>query len=139
PSLAPLELLEVAPEARIEATAIFASLPFHVAERELEAVRATLPDATCKPREVRSPGPGNVLQIRIERALKGSGERVVELCSAYGERGKPAERVAREAIAEARELLAHDVPVGPHLADQLLLPLALSGGGSFRTLSPTDH
>jgi len=30
-------------------------------------------------------------------------------------------------------------PVGRHLADQLLLPLALAGGGSFRTLEPTQH
>jgi RNA 3'-terminal phosphate cyclase (ATP) len=29
--------------------------------------------------------------------------------------------------------------VGIHLADQLLVPMALAGGGSFRTLSPTAH
>ncbi|MBI5851813.1 MAG: RNA 3'-terminal phosphate cyclase, partial [Planctomycetes bacterium] len=27
----------------------------------------------------------------------------------------------------------------PHLADQLLLPMALAGGGSFRTTRPTTH
>ena len=31
------------------------------------------------------------------------------------------------------------MPVGRHLADQLVLPLALAGGGSFRTLPPTQH
>ena len=31
------------------------------------------------------------------------------------------------------------VPVGQHLADQLLAPLALAGGGSFRTLAPSGH
>ena len=30
--------------------------------------------------------------------------------------------------AEARAYLTHDVPVGEHLADQLLIPLALAGG-----------
>lgn len=30
-------------------------------------------------------------------------------------------------------------PVGPHLADQLLLPLVLAGGGSFVTMPPTEH
>lgn len=138
-ALTPIELLEVAPEARVEATAIFSSLPFHVAQRELDAVRAALPTASCRPREVRSPGPGNVLSIRIARALVGSDHEVVEICSAYGERRKPAERVAQDAIAEARELLVSDAPVGPHLADQLLLPLALAGGGAFRTLAPTEH
>lgn len=29
--------------------------------------------------------------------------------------------------------------VGPHLADQLLIPMALSGGGKFSTVGPTDH
>jgi RNA 3'-terminal phosphate cyclase (ATP) len=35
--------------------------------------------------------------------------------------------------------LAADVPVGEHLADQLLIPLALAGGGSFRTLPLSSH
>jgi RNA 3'-terminal phosphate cyclase (ATP) len=29
--------------------------------------------------------------------------------------------------------------VGEHLADQLLLPMALAGGGSFRTAPPSSH
>jgi RNA 3'-terminal phosphate cyclase (ATP) len=29
--------------------------------------------------------------------------------------------------------------VGEHLADQLLVPMALAGGGSFRTLPPSSH
>ncbi len=31
------------------------------------------------------------------------------------------------------------MPIDEHLADQLLIPLALSGGGRFRTLPPTLH
>jgi RNA 3'-terminal phosphate cyclase (ATP) len=31
------------------------------------------------------------------------------------------------------------VPVGIHLADQLLIPMAMAGGGTFRTLRPTRH
>jgi RNA 3'-terminal phosphate cyclase (ATP) len=31
------------------------------------------------------------------------------------------------------------VPVGKYLADQLLLPLALAGGGSYTTLKPSLH
>jgi RNA 3'-terminal phosphate cyclase (ATP) len=29
--------------------------------------------------------------------------------------------------------------VGQHLADQLLIPMVLAGGGSFRTLAPSGH
>ena len=47
--------------------------------------------------------------------------------------------MAREVVRAAREYLRSAVPVGPHLADQLLLPMALAGGGSFRTLAPTRH
>jgi RNA 3'-terminal phosphate cyclase (ATP) len=35
--------------------------------------------------------------------------------------------------------LASGGPVGEHLADQLLLPLALSAGGEFRTGRPSQH
>ena len=47
--------------------------------------------------------------------------------------------MAAKAAREALEYLAAGVPVGPHLADQLILPLALSGGGSFRTVAVTPH
>ena len=32
-----------------------------------------------------------------------------------------------------------DVPVGRYLADQLMIPMALAGGGTFRTLPLTRH
>jgi RNA 3'-terminal phosphate cyclase (ATP) len=32
-----------------------------------------------------------------------------------------------------------EAPVGEHLADQLLLPIALAGKGSFNTVKPTLH
>jgi len=42
------------------------------------------------------------------------------------------------AVDEVRRWLAAGVPVGPHLADQLLVPLALAGG-RFRTLKLSRH
>jgi RNA 3'-terminal phosphate cyclase (ATP) len=60
--------------------------------------------------------------------------------SALGRKGKAAETVAEEAC---RDLLAHhaaEAPVDPHLADQLLLPLALARGRSeLRTSCVTRH
>jgi RNA 3'-terminal phosphate cyclase (ATP) len=53
--------------------------------------------------------------------------------------GVSAEQVASDACHEARLLLAACVPVGPHLADQLLVPMALAGGGTFRTVAPSRH
>ena len=57
-----------------------------------------------------------------------------------GERGKPAERVAEEAVAEF--LAHHDAggAVDPHSADQILLPLALADGYSrFSVSEVTEH
>ena len=69
--------------------------------------------------------------------------------SGFGRPGVKAEHVAAEAAREARDHLASGAPVGPHLADQLMLPLGLSAalgahsagqhGGSFTTGPLTRH
>ena len=133
--LRPLHLVERGAIRARRATAIFAGLPFEVARRELDAVRAALgwEEACCRPLEVASAGPGNAVQLEIE------SEHITELFTGFGERGLRAESVAEAVAAEAAAYLAADVPVGEHLCDQLLLPLALAKGGSFRTLAPTEH
>ncbi len=50
-----------------------------------------------------------------------------------------AEKVAVGVAEQAKRYLDAGVPVGEQLADQLLIPFALAGGGSFRTLSPSAH
>ena len=50
-----------------------------------------------------------------------------------------AEKVAHRVAGEVRKYLAADAPVGEHLADQLLIPLALAGNGEFRTVAPSLH
>jgi RNA 3'-terminal phosphate cyclase (ATP) len=64
---------------------------------------------------------------------------VTEVFSGFGEHGVSAEKVAAQAIDEARDYLGAGVPVGPHLADQLLVPLALAGRGRFVTMPLTRH
>jgi len=59
--------------------------------------------------------------------------------TAFGRRGVPAEEVAREAAEAMARFLTLEVPVGEHLADQLLPYLALAGGGRFRTLPLSLH
>ena len=66
-------------------------------------------------------------------------ENVTEVCTSFGRIGVKAEEVALEALREAEEYLAAGVPVGRHLADQIMLPLGIgayfgTGGGAFRTL-----
>jgi RNA 3'-terminal phosphate cyclase (ATP) len=137
-ALRPLELIEAGPVASVHATAILSRLATHVADRELAVVRdrrATATDAplTVEVRDVRGAAPGNVLMIEIERA------HARELVTGFGEQGVRAELVARRACDEAAAFLAAEVPVGDHLADQLLLPLALAGGGRFRCAPLSRH
>ena len=85
-----------------------------------------------------SRGPGNVVMIELE------AEHVTEVFTGFGQRGVRAEDVAMQALREAEEYLAADVPVGTHLADQLMLPLGIgaylgSGGGMFRTMELSLH
>ena len=42
-------------------------------------------------------------------------------------------------MTQVREHLLSGAPVGEHLADQLLLPLALAGRGTFVTTRLTRH
>ncbi len=137
-SLGPLSLLERGAFWSLEARVVWARVPASVPEKEVRALRArlVLEEAVVSQEEDRStPGPGNVILIEIRH------ENVAEVVSAYGERGKAAETVAEEAAREAGEYRDGGMPVGPHLADQLLVPMALpgSGGGAYRTLPLTLH
>jgi RNA 3'-terminal phosphate cyclase (ATP) len=66
-------------------------------------------------------------------------DHVTEVFTGFGQRGVPAEEIARKTARTVQEYLGSAAPVGRHLADQLLIPMALAGGGRFRTLSPTGH
>jgi RNA 3'-terminal phosphate cyclase (ATP) len=118
------------------ATALVANLPRHIAERELQTVRRKLEwqESDLHVEETRnSNGPGNVLMIEVEY------EHVREIFTAFGEKNVRAEVVAERAAKEARAYLKTDAPVGEHLADQLLLPMAIGEGGSFLTVKPSLH
>ena len=59
---------------------------------------------------------------------------------ALGEKGKSADKVADDAIAEFEAFIATDGVIDQYLADQLLLPLAFASGPSeFHTSQVTKH
>jgi RNA 3'-terminal phosphate cyclase (ATP) len=136
PRLTPLVLVDRGPITARCARALVFKLPRHIAERELQIVREGLGWDPADLHIVHPPeaaGPGNAVMIEI------ASEHITELFSAIGEVGKSAEAVAHEAVEEARAYLAAGVAAGPYLADQLLLPMALAGGGSMTTLPLTTH
>jgi RNA 3'-terminal phosphate cyclase (ATP) len=133
--LTELTLLDRGADGEFIAEAYFANLPFEVAQRELDHLgkRLKLARTSLKPREVKSIGPGNMLSVTT------AFENVTEIVSAVGRRSMRAEEVANEVADEVSAYLDSNVAVGPHLADQLLLPMAIAGRGSFTTLAPTPH
>ncbi|HEY3356796.1 MAG TPA: RNA 3'-terminal phosphate cyclase [Polyangia bacterium] len=135
-ALAPLDLRARGALVRREVRALVASLPAHIAEREIGVVVARLgwDPAWGRAEEIRDAvGLGNVVMCTLE------SEHVTEVLTGFGAKGIPAETVAARLAESVAEYLGAGVPVGEHLCDQLLLPLALAGGGVFRTLALSSH
>jgi RNA 3'-terminal phosphate cyclase (ATP) len=141
PQLGRLELLARGEITARRVRALVANLPRHIAERECRTIaQETGWDADCfTVEEIQGArGPGNVVMIELE------AEHVTEVFTAFGRLGIRAEDVAKDALCQAEEYLAAGVPVGKHLADQLMLPLGIgaylgSGGSVFRTMGLSLH
>jgi RNA 3'-terminal phosphate cyclase (ATP) len=118
------------------ALAVVAGLPFDVADREIKTARKLLdwPEEAFAVRELpEDQGPGNIL------LLEARFEHVTEVVSGFGKLGVSAQHVAKTAAARMAGYLASNAFAGPYLADQLLLPFALAGGGTFTTVKPSQH
>lgn len=132
-TIRPSRLTPITLEARgerrgIGAEALIAGVPEHVALREITRVadrfklrREHISHINLGTRT----GPGNVLSVWAEF------DEVCELVTNYGERGVSAETVADRAADALHAWLESEAVVGEHLADQLLLPMAMAGAGSF--------
>ena len=134
-NLKPLELGERGDIHAKRATAIVANLPSKIAAREIERI-ASMMSVTSEGNIVStkdSPGPGNLVFIEIE------SENVTEIFSAFGRLGVVAESVAAEAVRDARAYLVSRAVAGEYLTDQLMLPIALAGEGSFTATKLSRH
>lgn len=136
-TLQPLALTERGAARRVRGRAVAANLPSHIPQRMVNRARNVLTEAgfdtDLHPERVRGAGPGTGIFLVAEY------EHVLAGFTAYGRKGLPSERVA-EAVCE--DLLAHHrtgQPVDPHLADQLLLPMALAEGTSDIAVSAITH
>lgn len=132
--LSPLFLPDAAELADVRVDAIVCSVPTNVGFRETERIRRRLgvPIEGTRTRAVSADGPGNCVWVTARTSA------LTECFVGYGDRGKRAEAVADE-VADGYEEWRRYGPVGPHLADQLMLPLALAGGGAFTTGPLTLH
>ncbi len=115
-------------------TSIVRNLNPEIAERMNEAARKQQPCGDVRV-EVREPGPGRGVCCLYEAVFENSSE----LASACGEIGVTADRVGARVGKSLKHFLSSNAAVGRHLSDQLLLPMALAGGGGFTTMIPDDH
>ncbi len=105
-----------------------------IAER---MVKAALKQQPCDDTKIdlREPGPGRGVCCLYE-AIFENGE---EMASACGEMHLTSEKIGLRIGKSLKHFLSSGAAVGRHLADQLLLPIALAGGGSFTTMIPDNH
>jgi RNA 3'-terminal phosphate cyclase (ATP) len=144
-ALSGFDLLERGKVRSRSARILLSKLPDHIAQREIDTIVQKLNWRRdwCQVDKTPAAGPGNIVSIELDC------EHVNEVFTGFGRQGVRAERVAAEAVREVRDYERSGVPVGPHLADQLLLPLGISAwqpgndgrqrGGSFRTSALTPH
>jgi RNA 3'-terminal phosphate cyclase (ATP) len=134
--LSPLHLTERGEVRRRLCKAVVAGLPGEIALRELAVVRKAMgwPDESLQIRQLPDDqGPGNIVTIEI------ASDNITEVFTGFGQRGVRAEAVAEDALRQTRQYLGAGVPVGACLADQLIVPFAMAGAGSFVTHDPTRH
>lgn len=115
--------------AGLSARCISSGIPKHIVQREqtklLKLSGWAADQITTE--HVPSIGRGNVVLV------KAAYEYTSELVDSIGKLGVPAETVAADAFKKMRRYQRSRVPVGSYLADQLLLPMALTAGGHFVT------
>ncbi|HEY52075.1 MAG TPA: RNA 3'-terminal phosphate cyclase [Caldilineae bacterium] len=137
-TLQPVELVDRGALRRVSGISASANLPEHIARRQRQQVERRLggwvPNLAVKTVTLSSSGPGTAVFLQAECEQGGGG------FTALGRRGKPAERVADEAVDELETYLATNAAIDKHLADQLILPLVFAPGHStFSTAAVTRH
>jgi RNA 3'-terminal phosphate cyclase (ATP) len=140
-TLGQLRLMDGGMVSNCRTRAVVARLPEDIGKRECRTIARKLNwgDRSYSVESIReASGPGNVVFAEVERG------GVTEVFTGFGERGLPAEKVARNVVRKVRRYCKADVPVGEYLADQLLLLLGIgahlgTGGGEFRTLDLSEH
>jgi RNA 3'-terminal phosphate cyclase (ATP) len=134
--LARIDLMERGDIVRRNAVGIVSQIPIRIAETEIAILKEKLSwGEECFGVEAKkdSRGPGNIMICRID------SRNITEVFTSFGRRGVPANQVASDLSDQVCEYLSSGAPVGRYLADQLMIPMALAGGGKFRTLPLTRH
>lgn len=120
--------------ARVDGVAAVTNLPAHIPQRMARRAHNLLTQAgfaaDIEPVRERGAGPGAGICLWLPQAG----------FAALGQKGVPADKVAETAVNQLLAFVKTETAVDPHLADQLLLPMALANGRShFTTSQITQH
>ena len=133
-----LDLVERGELKRLWGISAASNLPAHIGQRQKKRAEGYLRKQGFDPQieivDAPSPGQGTMVFLVAEY------EHAVAGFSSPGRRGKPAEKVAEEACREFMAYHQSGACLDKHLADQLILPLALASGPStVTTCEITQH
>jgi RNA 3'-terminal phosphate cyclase (ATP) len=132
-----LTLLSCPPVTTADGFSAVADLPPAVNKRQARRLAHKLRQAGLEcdiPQEMWENGPSTVAAVVLREVP------VPTLFFGIGERGRPAEAVADEAVEQAVTFRDSGCPVDPHSADQIVLPLAFADGPSeYRVSEVTRH
>ena len=123
---------------RVTGISASSKLPEHIRDRQKRQVQFRLQEAGLEAEillvDVPARNPGSLVFICAH------GKESLAGFSSLGARGKPAERVADEAVGALFEFLDSRAALDPYLADQILIYLAtIPGKAKFTTSSITQH
>ena len=137
-TLRPLDVRDRGKLASVWGVSAASNLPEHIIERQrsraIQRLRARHIRADIERVAPPSPGPGTVVFLVAEYEQVNAG------FTGYGRLRYPAEKVADDAVDAFEAHLRSKAALDPHLADQVLLPLALAPGASaYTTSAVTRH
>ena len=129
---------------QIHARIYTAKLPAHIAQRQKKLLlQSKLKFKNIEHIEVKdSDGPGNCIMIRLVAASSlrdGDGVTRIMVFTAFGQKGKPSEKVVGEVTSLAEDFIQSGTAIDRFSAAQLLIYMAISKSGSFTTNELSTH
>jgi RNA 3'-terminal phosphate cyclase (ATP) len=120
----------------VSAEVLISKLPRSIAARELMTIQQTIGQTlneTTITEITEASGPGNVIMLK---ATYGS---ITYVFTAFGMKGKKAEAVAMEVCHGFRQFQDSEAALDEHLANQMVLYLALRKGGTLSVPAISKH
>lgn len=131
-----LELIERGEISKRELRAVVAHIDDSIGMKQMRMALARLRWVAADAQVVRaddSVGPGNILMLTARCS------NITAMTAAFGRLGVSSKKVVNDATQEMDHFLKSGAAVERRLADQILLPMALAGGGHFTTQPLSNH